>query len=155
MKPRSSRSLQGRAWHKGHAMGSLQHEVEKGGLAVVEWPVHHPSSKTLVEFYTSPSLPDKCYGIMPICFLRPHRALMVLPCCLPLSSPPCVGLFCTNMWLKILHRSMLCYHVVGPAPGDGHYQRKNAKPRQKNHLARALSVIQGIQGSHGSHGSQR
>ncbi|KAK3339466.1 hypothetical protein B0H65DRAFT_445644 [Neurospora tetraspora] len=29
MKPRSSRSLQGRAWPKGHAMGSLQHEVEK------------------------------------------------------------------------------------------------------------------------------
>ncbi|KAL0472183.1 hypothetical protein QR685DRAFT_228379 [Neurospora intermedia] len=118
MKPRSSRSLQGRAWHKGHAMGSpaVQHEVEREDL---QWPVHLPSSKTLVEFYTSPSLPDKCYGVMPICMLGPHRAPVDTLCCLPLSSPPVRGALLHEYVAYDTARKHVVLRRRGPAPGDG------------------------------------
>ncbi|KAK3339465.1 hypothetical protein B0H65DRAFT_432738 [Neurospora tetraspora] len=68
---------------------------------------------------------------MPICMLGPHRALMDLPCCLPLSSPPMRGALLHEYVAYDTARKHVVLRRRGPAPGDGQHQRENAKPRQK------------------------
>ncbi|KAK1778560.1 hypothetical protein QBC45DRAFT_451509 [Copromyces sp. CBS 386.78] len=79
---------------------------------------------------------------MPICILGPHRALVDLPCCLPLSSPPMRGALLHEYVAYDTARKHVVLPCRGPAPGDGHYQRK-MQSQDKNPPGQGSRGVQG------------